>query len=343
MQALCGSEVTFRAPSFSILSTYSKEVFVFKGKEFGSVKVINQSIPIINRNMYSCLPFLMSSNLHLLSKRNQEMSLSELVLAVFGCYPENHFHLFPVLLQDSGNVYLPLSTKLFPQKSFDSFISLYLTSPSATFPSTTPTLYSQFLSHNPSSNSKDTIDVTPFEYFVLRFLRCIADLSIDPLSSFPLRSDSQESSKTPKTTETTQGTTAVQLFIHIMNFLIHPNSPSKPLPSNSSRSPSSQRPDFFLIAAVSELWLSRDSCLNDWNRLFQSCLSRSISMSFSVAASSDWDVDAPLALPRDAVLFVGPNSTLTSHRGVEKGRNVRVVCGANAPAVLFLREILRVC
>ena len=48
MQALCGSEVSVGAPSFSILSTYSKEVFVFKGKEFGSVKVVNQSLPIIN-------------------------------------------------------------------------------------------------------------------------------------------------------------------------------------------------------------------------------------------------------------------------------------------------------
>ena len=60
MQALCGSELSFDVPSFSILSTYSKEMFVFKGKEFGSVKVVNQSIPIITRNMYS--PLLSSSS-----------------------------------------------------------------------------------------------------------------------------------------------------------------------------------------------------------------------------------------------------------------------------------------
>lgn len=302
MQALCGPEVFVGAPSSSILSTYSTEAFDFKGKEIGSVKLVNQSFPIINRNMYSISSLVViSSNLHLLSKKNQEMSLPELVLAVFGCYPENHFHLFPVLLQDSGNVYLPLSTKLFPPRSFDSFISLYLTSPTATFPSTTPALYSQFLSHNPSSNSKDTIDVTPYEYFILRFLRCIADLSINPLYSFQLPSETPESLKSA---ETTRGATAVQLFIQIMNFVIRPNSPSKPLRATSSRSPSFQRPDFFLLSAVSELWLSRDSCLSDWNRLFQTCLSRSVSMSFSVEARHCWDVDAALAVPRDVVLFV---------------------------------------
>lgn len=235
-------------------------------------------------------------------------------------------------------MFLPLSTKLFPQRSFDAYISLHLTSPTASFPSTTPALYSQFLSHNPSSNSKDTIDVSPYEFFVLRFLRCIADLSIDPLNSVPLRSETPE---TQRAVETTRGTAAVQLFIHIMNFVIHPNAPSKPLLSTSSQSPSSQRPDFFLLSAVSELWLSRDSCLSDWNRLFQSCLSRSVPMSFSVALRRAWDVDAALALARDVVLFVGFNSARADGGGAEKGRHLGDARRSHAISLLFLREVLR--
>ena len=222
------------------------------------------------------------------------MTVSELVLAVFGCYPEKHFHLFPVLLQDNGNVFLPLSTKLFPPHSFNSFITIHL-SQDPKYPPTIPLLYSQFLSHNPSSKTKDTIDVTPFEFFVLRLLRCLSDLTVNPFGPSP-----------PSTYDKSAfGITAVQLFIHIMNYLIDPQTISKPVIGSSPMAPSSQRPDFFLISAVAEIWLNRDTCISDWNRLLQS----STLLPISVCSFSCCRIDSAVPFPCYDFLSNKPDSS----------------------------------
>ena len=52
MKALCGSEEVFDTYSSSILSNYSTETFVFKGKEVGSVKHAERLPSAIKENMY---------------------------------------------------------------------------------------------------------------------------------------------------------------------------------------------------------------------------------------------------------------------------------------------------
>ena len=55
MKALCGSEEVFDTYSASILSNYSTETFIFKGKEVGSVKHTERLPSAIKENMYYLL------------------------------------------------------------------------------------------------------------------------------------------------------------------------------------------------------------------------------------------------------------------------------------------------
>ena len=73
----------------------------------------------------------------------------------------------------------------------------------------------------------------------------------------------------------------MQLFLHYITYFINVNQPSKPLVTTTSTgvttgittgvttgTPSLQRPDFFLLHSISELWLRVEAVQDDWFFLY---------------------------------------------------------------------------
>lgn len=229
-------------------------------------------------------------------QKNQK-SLAELVIAVMGMYPESSFHLLSILLQENL-ARIPLRIRLFPTLSFNQFLTAFKsapmskdkpTTPSSRFPASTPPLYSQFLAFGPVPTSRDTIDVTPFEFYMLRFLKCVGELRVTPQITGPTQ---LLHLRTPPPPETT-GILAVQLFLHYITYFINVNQPSKPPVTTTptgvttgittgvttgittgvttgitTGTPSLQRPDFFLLHSISELWLRVEAVQDDWFFLY---------------------------------------------------------------------------
>ena len=217
-------------------------------------------------------------------QKNQK-SLAELVIAVMGMYPESSFHLLSILLQENL-ARIPLRIRLFPTLSFNQFLIAFKsapmskdkpTTPSSRFPASTPPLYSQFLAFGPVPTSRDTIDVTPFEFYMLRFLKCVGELRVTPQITGPTQ---LLHLRTPPPPETT-GILAVQLFLHYITYFINVNQPSKPPVTTTptgvttgittgitTGTPSLQRPDFFLLHSISELWLRVEAVQDDWFFLY---------------------------------------------------------------------------
>lgn len=216
-------------------------------------------------------------------QKNQK-SLTELVIAVMGMYPTSSFHLLSILLQENL-VRIPLRIRLFPTLSFNQFLTAFKSapavkdktaSPSSRFPASTPQLYSQFLSYGPVPTNRDTIDVTPFEFYILRFLKCVRELRVTPQVNGPPQRLHLHAPPPPETT----GILAVQLFLHYITYFINPNQPSKPVTGTTTGTPtgtptgtttgtpSLQRPDFFLLYSISELWLRMEYSQDDWFFLY---------------------------------------------------------------------------
>ena len=190
-----------------------------------------------------------------------------------GMYPTSSFHLLSILLQENL-VRIPLRIRLFPTLSFNQFLTVFklapavkdkTASPSSRFPASTPQLYSQFLSYGPVPTNRDTIDVTPFEFYILRFLKCVKELRVTPQINGPPQRLHLHAPPPPETT----GILAVQLFLHYITYFINPNQPSKPItPTAATVTPSLQRPDFFLLHSISELWLRMEYSQDDWFFLY---------------------------------------------------------------------------
>lgn len=213
-------------------------------------------------------------------QKNQK-SLTELVIAVMGMYPESSFHLLSILLQENL-ARIPLRIRLFPTLSFNQFLTAFKsapmskdkpTTPSSRFPASTPPLYSQFLAFGPVPTSRNTIDVTPFEFYMLRFLKCVGELRVTPQITGPAQLLHLRMPPPPETT----GILAVQLFLHYITYFINVNQPSKPPVTTTptgittgitTGTPSLQRPDFFLLHSISELWLRVEAVQDDWFFLY---------------------------------------------------------------------------
>ena len=191
-------------------------------------------------------------------------SLTELVLAVMGAYPEKKFHLFPLLLQDYRKLFIRLGIQAFPANSCKRFMDTFFTESAKVdpkvpvkpiqFPPTIHSFYTQFLAMNPPKE-RDYLEVTPYEYYIIRFLTCIASLQVEPIAKTD--SSLQLLHRNEKHT-----ILAIQLFLHYLHFLINPQQPTKPSITNNQR-PSFQRSDLFFLSAISELWLSRDDTIPD--------------------------------------------------------------------------------
>lgn len=205
-------------------------------------------------------------------------SLTELVLAVMGAYPEKKFHLFPLLLQDYRKLFIRLGIQGFPTNSCKRFMDTFFTEsakvdPKAPvkpiqFPPTIHSFYTQFLAINPPKEH-DYLEVTPYEYYIIRFLTCIASLQVEPIAKTD--SSLQLLHRNEKHT-----ILAVQLFLHYLYYLINPQHPTKPSITNSQR-PSLQRSDLFFLSAISELWLSRDDTIpDDLGFLIRECSHQSL-------------------------------------------------------------------
>ena len=205
-------------------------------------------------------------------QKNQK-SVAELVIAVMGMYPSASFHMLSVLLQDNLTR-IPLRTRLFPPFSFKQFMDVFSTTQTVKgkpdvsvvkYPPSVSPLYTQFLSRCPVPTGKDTIDVTPFEFYMLRLLKCLGELRADPQCSGPSQLLHLRTAPPPETT----GILAVQLFLHYITYFINVDSPTKPTITANSITPSLQRPDMFLLYAVDELWLKDEFFKDDWFFFFQ--------------------------------------------------------------------------
>ena len=181
-----------------------------------------------------------------------------------GAYPDKKFHLFPLLLQDYRKLLIRLSVQAFPANSFKRFMDTLFAEtakldPKAPpkpiqFPPTIHSFYTQFFTVSPPKE-RDYLEVTPYEYYIIRFLTCIASLQVEPLAKTD--SSLQLLHRNEKHT-----ILAVQLFIHYLHFLVDPKQPTKPSIS-SNQHPSLQRSDSFFLSAIAELWLSRDDTIPD--------------------------------------------------------------------------------
>jgi hypothetical protein len=211
------------------------------------------------------------------------LTLTELILLVLGAYPESQQHLFPSLLQEKRMLYLPLTAKAFPTDSFNQFMDIFITKNaqssksadikmSLKFAPNTPMLYTKFLSWNPVPQSKDEIMVSPFELYLIRFLRCLPLLQANPRVDLPghlinIRKPLDEHKS---------GILPIQLFLHYMHYLINPNNPTKTIGTieQNRLSPSLQQPDFFMLACIMEFWMNRNNEINtNWYGLYeQLCL-----------------------------------------------------------------------
>ena len=191
-----------------------------------------------------------------------------------GAYPDSQFHLFPLLLQDYRTLVLHINTSYFPPLAFKRFMDV-CTSESAkkdpshlTFPSSLPILYTQFLSSSLPQN-RDSLDVSPLEYYLIRFLTCLFSLPAPPTPSDPLHLN-----RIPAGT-----TLPVQLFTQYLRFLTH-------IPPHPPVCPSLQRPDRFFLAAIAALWLDRDDHLpRDYPTLLAECSRQSLSVAIHFPAN----------------------------------------------------------
>lgn len=275
-----------------------------------------------------------------ISLQKPSESLPELVLDVFGAYPENRFHLFPVLMKDS-RLLLPLSTKLFPVASFKPFMDVLLTKNSSkfgssstlAFPEDTPTLYTQFLSFCPTPTSPDTLEVNAFEYYVLRFLRCLADLQLSALPS-----QSREHKSLPSSSDSyTTGILAFQLFLHLLHFLLPVDAPP-PTPIPEGFAPSLARPGAFLLHSLAELWLRRDATSpREWPEL----LRNASLVSAEVRASRAFHPGSAVRVLNDAELPARPPAPPGEERESSNRRRVYPAGGAGPSPLRLLRAQLR--
>ena len=182
-----------------------------------------------------------------------------------GAFPENKFHLFPVLLMETRPITLPLNTSIFPAMSFKNYIDTASTDSKS--PSLFPVspLFSQFLNlyKIPKNNM---MEIHPFEYFILRYLHSLNYLPVKRVYYHSLLSQIHNPIKP-------QGSIlAIQLFLHYLYYLMHPNNPTKPMISSISSIPSLARPDMFFLQAINELWLNRDDrIINDWPSFLRQC------------------------------------------------------------------------
>lgn len=201
----------------------------------------------------------------MLSQSKQQSNiLPKLILSVMGAYPQTSFHLFPILLDETRSITLPLNTAIFPAASFKSFVDAIVDQTNKTLPNTISPLYSKFLIHY-GSPKNNQYDVHPFDYFILRYLHSMNYLNVPRVYNHEFIHVLQ------KPCSPTSNILALNLFLHYLNRIITPDRPVKPSMS-SSVTPSMSQPDLFFIHALSELWLNGDSRLvNDWYLLFRQC------------------------------------------------------------------------
>lgn len=218
------------------------------------------------------IDFINSMKYHL-GHNAKEVKESDLILSIFGVYPDREFHLFQQLNRDCRNYRFDLNTVCFPAQSYKLFFDTYLMERSKmdirtnqpkpiSFPPSVHALYSQFLIS--SVKERGVMSATPFEYYLIHFLFFIWKLQINPISCVQ------------KTSEGTveYSPAVVQLFLHYMHYLVDPENPSKPsiLDSHRGSVASSLRPDCFFLSAIAEMWLCRDATIpNDLELFLHDC------------------------------------------------------------------------
>ena len=227
----------------------------------------------------------MNSTKYFIGHNPKEVKESDLILSIFGVYPEREFHLFQQLNRDCHNYRFDLNTVCFPAQSYKLFFDTYLMERSKmdvrtnqpkpkpkpiSFPPSVHALYSQFLIS--SVKERGVMAATPFEYYLIHFLFFIWKLQINPISDVQ------------KTSEGTveYSPAVVQLFLHYMHYLVDPENPSKPSILDSHRGivASSLRPDCFFLSAVAEMWLCRDATIpNDLELFLHDCNTFSVLVS----------------------------------------------------------------